>query len=309
MIIVVGEILIDRFPDYERIGGAPFNFAFHLMQMGLPVRLITRIGNDNDGRKISRLLRQSGFSLNDVQVDDEHATGTVDVSLDNQGVPHFNIRENAAYDHIELASVLPVNERAPAMIYFGTLVQRTPHGLEQVQQFLKQNASGANCFCDINLRPPHINGQAIEPSLDHADILKLNDEELSRIATICNGPSQVEDAVTWLMQKYGISTIALTQGAEGSKIITPSRTIKSAPVNIAKVVDTVGAGDAYASVLATGILKQCPLARILELATAFAAQICSLPGAVPEDNAVYASLTKEFKRIANAEQQTLHSDV
>lgn len=301
MIIVIGEILIDRFPDYERIGGAPFNFAFHLMQMGFPVRLITRIGNDNDGRKISRLLHQSGFNLKDVQVDDEHATGTVDVSLDSKGVPHFNIREDVAYDHIELASVWSENSQAPAMIYFGTLVQRTPHGLEQVQQFLKKHASGANCFCDINLRPPHINGEAIEPSLDHADILKLNDEELLQIARICNGPGQAKAAVSWLMQKYGISTIALTQGTEGSKIMTPARTFKSPPVNIAKVVDTVGAGDAYASVLAAGILKQCPVERILELATAFAAQICCLPGAIPEDKAIYAPLIKEFERISNAQ--------
>ena len=301
MIIVIGEILIDRFPEYERIGGAPFNFAFHLMQMGLPVRLITRIGNDNDGRKISRLLHQSGFSLKDVQIDDKHATGTVDVSLDGKGVPRFDIRENVAYDHIELASVWSENGSAPAMIYFGTLIQRTPHGLGQVQQFLKKHATGTNCFCDINLRTPHINGEAIEPSLEHADILKLNDEELLHIATVCNGPSQVKAAVSWLMQKYGISTIALTQGAEGSQIITPARTFKSPPFNVARVVDTVGAGDAYASVLAAGILKRCPVARILELATAFAAQICSLPGAIPEDETVYAPLIKEFERISNAE--------
>jgi fructokinase len=103
------------------------------------------------------------------------------------------------------------------------------------------------------------------------------------------------------MQKYGISTIALTQGADGSKIITPAQTFKSPPVNIAKVVDTVGAGDAYASLLATGLLKQRPVERILELATAFAAQICSLPGAVPEDKAIYAPLIKELERISNAE--------
>lgn len=301
MIIIIGEILIDRFPEYERIGGAPFNFAFHLMQMGFPVRLITRIGNDNDGRKISRLLEQSGLDLNDVQIDDEHATGTVDVALDSQGVPQFNIRENVAYDHIELASVLSENGPAPAMIYFGTLVQRTPHGFEQVQQFLKKNASGAKCFCDINLRPPHINGLAIEPSLDHADILKLNDEELLQIATLCKGPRQVKAAVGWLMQKYGISTIALTQGAEGSKMITADRTFKSPPLKIAKVVDTVGAGDAYASILAAGVLRQCPIERLLELAAAFAAQICGLPGAIPEDKAVYAPLIKEFERISDAE--------
>jgi fructokinase len=301
MIIVIGEILIDRFPDYERIGGAPFNFAFHLMQMGLPVRLITRIGNDNDGRKISRLLRQSGFDLKDVQVDDGHATGTVGVSLDGKGVPRFDIREDAAYDHIELASVLPDNERAPAMIYFGTLIQRTPHGLEQVQQFLKKNASGSNCFCDINLRPPHINEEAIVPSLDHADILKLNDEELLKIASICNGPGQAKDAAAWLMQAYGIATIALTQGADGSTVITPARTFKSPPANVAKVVDTVGAGDAYASVLAAGLLKRCPVERVLEMAAAFAAQICRLPGAVPQDNGVYAPMIKELERISNAE--------
>lgn len=302
MIIVIGEILIDHFPEYERIGGAPFNFAFHLKSMGWPVQFITRIGDDDDGAKISRMLETNGFDLEDVQIDKSHATGRVEVTLDNDGVPSFDICEDVAYDHLDLSLITAElgTDDTVEMVYFGTLIQRTDYGFDQVQAFLKGGAKTATRFCDINFRSPHININAIEPSLRHTDILKLNDEELGMISDFCKGPRRQADAIDWLMQNYHISVIALTQGAKGSTAFTRGKTIQAPPSIIPNIKDTVGAGDAFASVLAAGSLSRLPMDRTLGLAGNFAADVCRLPGAIPSDKKIYASLMNDFERNSDA---------
>jgi fructokinase len=300
MVIVIGEILVDRFPDYERIGGAPFNFAYHLKKLGWPVRLITRIGDDADGRKIRRLLEASKFDPEDIQVDSSHATGRVNVSLSGEGVPRFDICEDVAYDHIDLSSPITGGATPFDMIYFGSLIQRTRGGFQQVRRFLAQNGADATCFCDINLRAPHILAEAVETSLRHADILKLNDEELTAVSRLFKGPSREEEIVRWLMNAYSISTIALTRGAGGSTLITRERSIASAPAAAVDIMDTVGAGDAYAAIIAAGILKRLPMEEALDLATEFSAQICGLAGAIPDSGAFYTRFRHNLERIAHA---------
>ncbi len=301
MIIVIGEILIDRFPDYERIGGAPFNFAFHLQHLGWPVRFITRIGDDADGSKAHHLIEASGFNTEDVQVDKNHATGSVEVTLDGNGVPSFEIKKNVAYDHIDLSQTLAEQKHDLDMIYFGSLIQRTEYGYDQVQNFLKRSGAATTCFCDINFRAPHINTSAVVPSLEHADILKLNDEELETVIGMCGGPSKPTDAVDWLIKRFDISMIALTSGADGSTAFTGSKTIAGPTPKNEHIKDTVGAGDAYAAVLAAGTLMSLPVEETIALATDFAAHICGLPGAIPDKKEAYASLKNKFERIRNAQ--------
>jgi fructokinase len=302
MITVIGEILIDHFPEYERIGGAPFNFAFHLKNMGWPVQFTTRIGDDDDGEKISRMLELNGFDLKNVQIDKSHATGRVEVTLDTNGVPSFNICEDVAYDHIDLSSNAAIIENSDTvdMVYFGTLIQRTDYGFDQVQRILKASAESTTRFCDINFRAPHINVDAIEPSLHHADILKLNDEELAMISQLCKGPPHRANAIDWLMQNYHISVIALTHGAKGSTAFTKGKSIQAPPLIIPDIIDTVGAGDAFASVLAAGALTHLPMDHTLGLAGNFAADVCRFPGAIPTDKRIYASLINEFERNSDA---------
>ncbi|MEJ2155913.1 MAG: PfkB family carbohydrate kinase [Desulfobacteraceae bacterium] len=301
MIIVIGEILVDRFPDYERIGGAPFNFAFHLKNLGWPVRLITRIGDDEDGRKISRLLENNGFNLEDIQVDPALATGRVEVSLDSEGIPQFDICKNVAYDHLDLSSGVNANAPDIDMIYFGSLIQRTTNGFEQMRRFLGKHAAASTCFCDINLRPPHIRAEAIESSLVHADLLKLNHEELAAVSRLFKGPHQENEIAEWLLQTYRIDAIALTRGSEGSTYITIERTIDSAPTAAVEIMDTVGAGDAYASIIAAGTLSQLPMEQTLRIATDFSAQVCSLTGAIPDSPAFYTRFQNDLERIGNAQ--------
>lgn len=298
MITVIGEILIDRFPEYERIGGAPFNFAFHLKQLGWPVRFITRIGDDADGRHILHQLAEHQFDLEDIQIDSNHRTGLVKIALDYQGVPQFDILKDVAYDHIDLTSMPTDRQAGGQMVYFGTLAQRTENGFQQFQQFLKHQATSAKGFCDINLRAPHVNRDAIEASLHQADILKLNSNELIRVGTFFNGPASPEALITWVMETFEIKLMALTLGDQGSRAITPRGSINAAPQLIDNVIDTVGAGDAYAAILAAGLLKRLTLSRTLKLATEFAAQICTMPGAVPENSDLYDQLRHEIGKDA-----------
>jgi fructokinase len=186
------------------------------------------------------------------------------------------------------------------MIYFGSLVQRTRGGFQQVRRFLARHGADATCFCDINLRAPHILAEAVETSLRHADILKLHDEELTAVSRLFEGPSREEEIVRWLMNAYSISTIALTRGAGGSTLMTRERSIASAPAPTVEIMDTVGAGDAYAAIIAAGILKGLPMEIALDLATKFSSQICGITGAIPDSDAFYTRFRQDLERIVNA---------
>ncbi len=301
MIVVIGEILIDCFPEYERIGGAPFNFAFHLRHLGWPVRFITRIGDDPQGRRIGRHLAKHGFAPEDLQIDAHRPTGRVEITLDKAGIPQFDIVTDVAYDHIDLPAMTPEDKSAVKMFYFGSLFQRTANGRRQVEALMEDKPPASRCFCDINLRPPHVHDLALDACLRHADILKLNADELGEICRRLNGPPEADAAVDWLMRTHGIGIVAVTLGAEGSRVFTTRGRFAAPPAEVNNLKDTVGAGDAYAAVLAAGLLHNMPLPRILTLATRFAADICALSGALPDDTTLYAPLTDPLERIPHGQ--------
>ncbi|MBR9987262.1 MAG: hypothetical protein KFF68_15270 [Desulfosarcina sp.] len=297
MIVVIGEILIDMFQDYERIGGAPFNFAFHLKKLGFPVRFITRVGDDGHGRRIIDMLGKNGFNLADVQMDSRHATGTVRVDLNRRGIPHFDICANVAYDHLDLNIAGLSDAVGAGMIYFGTLLQRTDATCRQVQRFLAHTNRDARRFCDINLRPPHVNPDALAGSLHHADLLKVNEAELAEIQRAFDGPAAENDVMAWLMETFTIGAVALTRGSRGSVFYDPDGPVASPTVPSPAIVDTVGAGDGYAAILAAGCMLRMPWAETLRQASDFAARICTIAGAVPDDDAFY----NDFRHLLKGE--------
>lgn len=297
MILVIGEILYDLFPDYKRLGGAPFNFAFHLKSFGFPVRFISRVGNDADGREILQYLEQMGFSLDDIQVDDNHPTGSVQVRLDPNGNPEFNISPNVAYDHIEFIPEVhtPLTSKSE-LIYFGSLVQRSASGFKNVQAFLACKSPTARCLYDINLRLDCYNDEVILTSLSAANILKINQQESEEIKSLLEHKNNGESFIKDLMRTYSLEVISLTKGDQGSIMYTQNGIFSIASTPIKQMVDAVGAGDAYAAMLAVGLLEQWPPETVLHRATAFASQICMIEGAIPVSTSIYEPFTPMIKR-------------
>ncbi|MBS3809155.1 MAG: hypothetical protein KGY38_03235 [Desulfobacterales bacterium] len=290
MVLVIGEILMDIFPEYRRIGGAPFNFSYHLHQFGMPVKFISRIGNDEPGKEIFDFLRRNEFNTEYIQTDPVHPTGKVMVHPDGRDGHEFEIIQDVAYDHLELPeSPAHAAGAGPDLIYFGTLIQRTPQAFRQIQHFLANRGPETKCFYDINLRPGCYSRETVVKSLEQTEILKINHEEISVLKNMLDVDLPEEEFPERLMKEYDISMISLTRGENGSRLITPQSRHSISVPEFGPVVDTVGAGDAYAAVLALGCLNDWPPQSILSAATEFSARVCQIQGAIPEDHAFYES--------------------
>ncbi len=281
-----GEVLFDIFPAYERLGGAPFNFAAHLCAFGVPTRLITRVGSDDRGRRITEALgRCPGTET--LQIDDRRETGTVRVRVDARGVPQFDILTDVAYDYIAYdASVRRAAAEAPAILYCGTLAQRTAVSRETLDQLLSETR-GARVFYDMNLRPPHFSAAVVTRSLQACQMVKLNEDELQMCKSLLDESTPDAAFIDSLMTRYELEWLCLTRGEQGSDLYHGPERYTVEGVAVDEVVDTVGAGDAYASILALGILHGWAPETILARATEFSAALCAQRGAIPESPDFY----------------------
>ena len=287
MILSIGEILVDIFTSYERIGGAPFNFAYHMKKFGFPTRFISRIGHDEKGEKINRFISESGFDTGDVQIDTDHPTGRVHVQLNEKGIPDFEIVPDVAYDHLSFDTLTEnFKERPPELVYFGSLIQRTPQSFKNLHDMFSKLSDQTTYLYDMNLRPGVANMSLLNQSLKTADILKLNEEELHVTATMMGITADESEIVDILMADFGLKLVAVTGGEKGSSLYMGGEKYKiTAPET--DIVDTVGAGDAYCALLAVGYLSQWPPEKILAEANRFSALICQIPGAIPSSDSFY----------------------
>jgi fructokinase len=293
VILVIGEILFDIFEKEKQLGGAPFNFAYHLKNFGFPVRYISRIGNDAHGKEILNILEKHHFNIDDIQIDDKHDTGTVNVQLSSSGNPAFHINTDVAYDYInylpkEHLSLIDMAD----FIYFGTLVQRSRQGFENIQRFINSRRSDTVCFYDINLRPECYSDKVILASLEQADILKLNTQELDECRKIFRFSKDNDAFIHFLMDQYALKMVAITKGDKGSELYTKDGHFQAKINRVSSIVDTVGAGDAYSSMLALGIMKGWEHSRMLSMASMFASRICEIRGAIPESREFYEPIKK-----------------
>jgi len=280
-ILAVGEVLWDIFPHYRRIGGAPFNFAFHTHQLGEVVNLVSGIGDDADGKKIMNLMRNHLMETSSIQIIPGYSTGKVQVQLDEAGKPDFNILTDMAYDHIQYRAIPSQFLNRVDLIYFGTLIQRSPHGFETLQQILKQRPAHSRCLYDVNLRPGCYNEKIIRESLVYSDIVKLNDEELNVLKEMFTFSGSNEAFIDFLLNEYRLDMLCLTQGDRGSHLYTINGHSFSPAVGVDNIADTVGAGDAYVAVLGIGYMNGWQREKILKTASVFSAEICQIEGAVP----------------------------
>lgn len=285
-ILSFGEILYDIFPSYRRLGGAPFNFAYHMYAFGFPATLISRVGEDADGREILDFLKNR-LDAGAIQHDSGHKTGRVLVEVDAKGVPDFDIVEDAAYDFIEYDSAVEAaTNGGPALIYFGTLAQRNAVSRSTLEKVLSQN-KGATGLYDMNLRQNYFSVEILERSLTACNLVKLNNDELQICKSLFRKQGSDESFVDFLMERYDVGWVCLTKGAQGSELFHSSGRFTADNVPKQSVVDTVGAGDAYTAVLALGVLSGWSPETILDRATEFAGAVCALQGAIPDEAAFY----------------------
>ncbi len=292
MVVIVGEILLDCFPDYQRIGGAPFNVAFHLQHLGLPLRFLSRIGDDDAGKTILAFLNRHRFPAADIQVDADKPTGTVEVTLGKSG-PSYHIVRDVAYDAVVATTAVAETLRNDAaLLYFGTLIQRTLSGQAAIDHLLASRHPRTRCLVDVNLRPDCYSRERVLRSLAAADILKLSGDERDEIIEICRSETPGVGSIETMMEAFHIQMVALTLGEGGSRIYARGETTTAPATLPTPFVNSVGAGDGFTAILAFGVLKGWAPERIIDAAAGFASGVCSLEGAVPESGFFYEQFLK-----------------
>lgn len=282
---IFGEVLFDHFPDRSRVlGGAPFNVAWHLQAFGQSPRFISRVGDDPEGELVRAAMLDWGMPTDDLQIDSQLPTGRVDVRLvDNE--PHYDIVHPCAYDRIEPGT----RPAACGLVYHGSLALRSDAS-RQAAAAIRDN-SDALIFVDVNLRPPWWQVDEVRGMLVGADWVKLNADELRLLQPGADAGSAAAD----FRDRYALRGLIVTQGAEGARILTAEGAEYFArPEAGIELVDTVGAGDAFASVTILGLLRDWPLDLTLQRAQQFASRIVSRRGATVADREFYRPLVESW---------------
>lgn len=286
-IVAIGEVLWDLLPSGRKLGGAPANYAFHARSLGADARVITRVGDDPLGREILDRFREIGFPTDTVEVDPDAPTGTVDVAIGADGQPSYTIREGVAWDRIQAEPEALAACASADAVCFGSLARRGEVSCRGIGGLVAATRPEALRIFDVNLRPPFVDPRIVEDSLLLANVLKLNDQELPVLADWFglgiegNGEGSEARRVAGLAARFDLQAVALTRGSRGSLLYRDGIAAEH-PGSHAEVVDTVGAGDAFAAVMTIGLLEGWSLDEINHRANLVAAFVCSRAGATPE---------------------------
>lgn len=279
-VIGVGEVLWDMLPGGRKLGGAPANFTYHVAALGAEARLISRVGNDDAGREAVAQLAALGVRTDCIEMDQRLPTGNVTVEL-TEGQPRYIIHENAAWDALEGGSPAPRAAAEADGICFGTLGQRSERSRAAIQRLVSETPDSALRILDVNLRPPFISAEVIKESLTLANVLKLNETELPRLARFFGLQGELHDQIQQLSDRFELRCVAYTRGAQGSVLYAVGEWSEQ-PGLKTTVVDAVGAGDAFTAALTLGLLAEWPLDEINRRAGELGAYVCSQPGGMPQ---------------------------
>jgi len=283
---IFGEVLFDMFPDGNRVlGGAPFNVAWHLQAFGVQPVFVSCVGNDESGKKIRDEMQRWGMNQNHLQTDDHHPTGKVQIKFKDDE-PQYDIVENCAYDFITPAKI----SANCGLLYHGSLAIRNPVSAKALGNIKKQQQG--KIFIDVNLRTPWWKKETLLHEIHSAHWVKLNEDELY---TLQSDSRSLEEDARRFLETYKLDGLVVTLGAKGALAITSnSNPIRVNPETTTNIVDSVGAGDAFASVLILGILKDWSLQSTLERAQIFASKIVGQQGATVQDMNFYQSLIDDW---------------
>lgn len=277
-VLCVGEVLWDSLPSGLFLGGAPFNVAGHLNALGVAASIVSRVGVDRLGDEALLRIAARGIDTGLIQRDPELETGFVSVSMTGEGIPSYRIVEPAAWDRIELNDGLIDRTASASAIVYGSLAQRHPRSRLCIERLCE--LATYRVF-DVNLRPPHESPDVVSRSLRYADLVKLNEAELRQMATWFDLPADAREAVTALAAEFGCQIVCVTRGSEGAAILNDGRWSEHAGFKV-RVVDTVGAGDAFLAAVLFGLSAGREDDEILEQANLLGAYVATQPGAIPD---------------------------
>lgn len=285
----MGEALWDVLPEGKKIGGAPANFAYHVSQFGLPSCVVSAVGDDALGDEILDNFTSKGLKQLIEKV--PYPTGTVQVEIDQAGVPQYEIKENVAWDNIPWTPALEELASHTKAVCFGSLAQRNVVSRETINRFLDAMPKSDDSLVvfDVNLRQGFYNKEILCNSMEHCNILKINDEELVTVSRMFGYPGiDLQDKCWILLGKYNLKMLILTCGINGSYVFTPGN-VSFLPTPKVEVADTVGAGDSFTAAFISCILKGMPVAVAHHRAVDTSAFVCTQNGAMPV-------LPKEFTK-------------
>ena len=281
MIVGMGEALWDVLPEGKKIGGAPANFAYHVSQFGFNSRVVSAVGDDKLGNEILENFSEKNLNFMIEKV--PYPTGTVQVELDAEGVPCYDIKEGVAWDNIPFTPALEELAKQTRAVCFGSLAQRSVVSRETINKFLDAmpDDGGQLRIFDINLRQSFYTKEILCNSMERCNILKINDEELVTVSRMFGYPGiDLQDKCWILLAKYNLKMLILTCGVNGSYVFTPGE-ISFVETPKVEVADTVGAGDSFTATFVAAILKGKKVSEAHKLDVDASAFVCTQYGAMP----------------------------
>lgn len=280
IVVGMGEALWDVLPEGKKIGGAPANFAYHVSQFGLPSCVVSAIGDDALGKEIIENFTSKG--LDQLIAEVPYPTGTVQVEIDQTGIPLYDIKENVAWDNIPYTEHLDALAKRTKAVCFGSLAQRNVVSRETINHFLDTMPKDDDSLIvfDVNLRQGFYNKEILCKSMQNCNILKINGEELITVSRMFGYPGiDLQDKCWILLGKYNLKMLILTCGINGSYVFTPGN-VSFQPTPKVEVADTVGAGDSFTAAFIASILKGKSVTEAHTIAVKTSAFVCTQKGAM-----------------------------
>lgn len=280
IIVGMGEVLWDVFPTGKKLGGAPANFAYNVSQFGLDGRVVSAIGDDALGDEILKSFNNKSIKYLMPKVN--YPTGTVQVKLDEEGVPCYEIKEDVAWDNIPFSDELKrlaLNTRA---VCYGSLAQRDEVSRKTINAFLDAMPKGEDFLkiFDVNLRQSFYTKEVLKSSFEKCNVLKINDEELVTVSRMFGYPGiDLQDKCWILIAKYNLKMLILTCGTNGSYVFKPGKVSFQETPKVS-VVDTVGAGDSFTAAFCSEYIKGKSIEEAHKFAVEVSAYVCTQSGAM-----------------------------
>ena len=281
MVVGIGEALWDVLPEGKKIGGAPANFAYHVSQLGLLGSVVSAVGEDALGSEILDNFSAKGLCTHIATV--PYPTGTVQVEIDQVGVPQYVIREGVAWDNIPFTPDLKSLAQRTTAVCFGSLAQRSCVSRATINRFIDAMPMDEDSLIvfDVNLRQGFFTKEILDQSMMKCNVLKINDEELIVISRLLGYPgTDLRSTCRALLDRYHLRMLILTCGVNGSYIFTPeSMTYQATPK--VEVADTVGAGDSFTAAFVASIIRGMSVSEAHRRAVEVSAYVCTQAGAMP----------------------------